>query len=184
MSFTKFKRELNDLIKGNMIHRFVAHLQNTKDPVESKKIRDILHRLQTSTSDTPSSGENKLQEYLRKIDTYQYKKQWFRLKPFQRKNQLVKFIEDKKLSKDIQTRLLSMLDEGMLNSKSNVEYDSTKGKIISIKYLHYDEETDEYTIVLPKKKGKSKSKSKSAGSTVKKTTKKPTKKTTKKTSKR
>lgn len=155
MSSSKSKREFNDLIKNNKIHRFVTQLQYCKDPVEVKKIKEILSNLQLVTSDVTNNPDGKLKEYLKTIDDYQYRKQWNRLKDFQKEDRLVKFMDDKKLSKTLCTELMELHEKGDLKSTKDVEYDHLNGKLKGITRLEKTDEGDYVIKKINKKKSKS-----------------------------
>jgi len=127
-----YKKEFNDLIKDNKIHRFVTQLQYCNDPIEIKKIKNILSDLQTICEDT--SNESTMKKYLEKIDLYQYRKQWHRLKPFQQEDRLINFIETEKISKKIAKQLFKMHENKEFKNKT-VKYDPTEGKLLSINKL-------------------------------------------------
>jgi hypothetical protein len=132
MSSNKLKREFSDLVKNNKIHRFVTHLQYCKDPTEIKKIKDILSTLQLVSASTTVDEESKLKEYLKTIDAYQYRKQWNRLKPFQRENRLINFMDDQKIPTPVREELLELHEKGDLRFSRDVKYDHLKGNLLGI----------------------------------------------------
>jgi hypothetical protein len=128
----QYKGEFKELVKNNKLHRFTTQLQYCNDIIETKKIKSIIDELQIEHKD--NSNKAIMKEYLEKIDSCQYRKKWCRLKPFQKEDRLINFIETEKISKDIADQLFEMHKDKKFNSKT-ITYDPTTSKITSINKL-------------------------------------------------
>ena len=81
-----------------------------------------------------------------------YSRPWNKLEIKLKKNKLLEFIEQEKIDNKINDKtleklrkiLIRMLVRDKLNKASDLNYDTTECKIISIKNLQYDSETETY----------------------------------------
>jgi hypothetical protein len=148
MSSDQFRKEFNDLRRNNMIFRFSSEIQHCNDRLDIKIIRDIINKLQMIPVDIDSK-ENKMKEYLKMIDMSQYKKNWKRLKTFQQENRLLKFVEDHNISKDVRDSLFDMLEDNKLKHDV-IDYNASKGEIMSIVNLEKNKDGEYQFVKNPK----------------------------------
>jgi hypothetical protein len=119
---------VSDIIKENKIFRFASELNSTTEETRKLAIKAIIQK--SVTQKTP------LEEFnlnLEKIDKLQYKKQFYRLKSFQKEDRIKKYTE--KMFKDITyslaNQIIELMNTGKLKNK-DVDYDIDKCEIVTI----------------------------------------------------
>ena len=97
--------------------------------------------------------------FFEKLDTevnkYALFKSWNRLTYEQKKAQLMVYIDNLIQADNIdhvKKVVIEYLDAGMIKSSKYIQYSSKEGKISSIKFLEYDNNTNQYNIILKLKK--------------------------------
>lgn len=119
---------VSDIIKENKIFRFASELNSTTDETRKMAIKAIIQR--NTTQKTPMEEFNL---NLEKIDKLQYKKLFYKLKPFQKEDRIKRYTE--KMFKDntcsIANQIVELLDTGKLKTK-DIDYDIDTCEIVTI----------------------------------------------------
>ena len=135
MIHTSIKKNIGDTIKDNKIFRFVTQLQYCTNKDDKEKIQRILQKLQTVESEYNENPTHKLDEFIKTLDEYQYKKSWNKLRDFQKKNRLEEYMNRITLDDSDKIKLFELLKDKKLNSNKSVEYNISDGILINIKCL-------------------------------------------------
>ena len=120
-------------------------------------------------SESNEKNEIKFQNLMDKESVDRFNKPWAKLDKGTKINRLQLFITLEKVNKSLTTLqekqlrilLLSRLDMGELNKKTNIIYEPENKKILEIKNLIFDDTTKNYHFDNTEKKPEKKSKSKS-----------------------
>lgn len=154
-----YNHEFDELRKNNIVHRLVSQLKYCKDcdKVDEKKIKEILNDLSTTSSMKKTNTKVNLQEHLAMINSHQYMKNWHLLKSHQKEDRLAAFIIEKKIGKELQQKLMYLLEKDIIKPKKTVTYDKSKGILTDLECLTDDEGVlsinKKYTKILKKLQG-------------------------------
>ena len=128
--------QFEEMIDKNYIHRLSEQLkesveQETYDML-SKELEEI--RLKKYTQENP---QNILYEKISYVNELLVKKNWSRLKDFQKEERIIKFLESENVPEKIKNKLLKSLVE--LRFSNCVDYDVNNGTIREIYCLVKDD---------------------------------------------
>jgi hypothetical protein len=122
--------EIDELIKANKLHRYMAELANTND----QERKEILHEIITEMNKTSSEkSENKAQQQInnmhKNIDLAQMQKPWGKMPDYYKELKIKEYASD---NSELLEKLLKAFEEGKLKTAKKVNYDNVNCKIISI----------------------------------------------------
>jgi hypothetical protein len=147
---------VSDIIKDNKIFRFASELNSTTEESRKLAIKAIIQKSVTQKTALEEFNLN-----LEKLDKLQYKKQFYRLKSFQREDRIKKYTERmfKDVTYSLANQIIELLNTGKLKNK-DIEYDIDKCEIVTINTISVK---DGYVV---KKKATTSAKTKKESNTV------------------
>jgi len=118
------------------------------------RLKNIQIRVgQSDKNDKPESNRNQsIEEFIDSKRINIYSRPWNKLEIKLKKNKLLEFISQQKLENEVSDKtieklksiLIRLLVRGKINKASDLNYDTTECKIISIKNLSYDSNNNTY----------------------------------------
>ena len=114
---------INTIIINNKIYRFKAELNECTNAKRHNLLMKIINEL---SSDPLENFRN----YNLNLCNYEYKKKWFLLKDFQKKEKLNEFLAGTKIQNEKKKLLINKIIEE--NNNKNISYDQVNGKIITL----------------------------------------------------
>uniref|UniRef100_A0A6C0EB89 Uncharacterized protein n=1 Tax=viral metagenome TaxID=1070528 RepID=A0A6C0EB89_9ZZZZ len=130
-----------DIIRQNKLNRFSSELQHTTDAKRKEIIKAIINKNQVKKTVAEQYNEK-----LKVAEQSQLKKEFFRLKSFQKEEVIKKYLEEKmkdNVDEGVKT-LMKLLEDKKVKPK-DVDYDMENAKILSIKGIDIDD--DEVKII-------------------------------------
>lgn len=137
-------------------NNFINKFKNELKYLESNSLIDNNERINTlkniiSKYENNINNENSEEIDEEAIDIIKksvYKKEWHRLQPYHRLELITEYVDKMKEKKKNKKKILKLLekaiDEGKLNKKKDVKYNSKNNKIEEILVLKLDEDNEYY----------------------------------------
>lgn len=133
--------ELKDKFSIKYYNNIIKYCKRTN--ISSKPFEEILDKFKESQNSIKDSSISETQNFdLNFSNDYLYKKPWTKLSNIHRKIKIKEFvskllIDSNKEKKDLESKLIELIDEKFLTKKDRVKYDSINGRIIAIPILTY-----------------------------------------------
>jgi hypothetical protein len=131
-----YTHTIDDVVKGNKVHRFNGELLDEKDDYRSRQLKHILHDLQDYVPHAIVQ-ENKMKNHINVLRSSRYNKRWQDLQEPQKINRIEKYIKENKIGLSIEdiNRLKEYLIKNILLTK-HIKYDRYIGVIKDITVIN------------------------------------------------